>query len=306
MSRKKWNIDMIKSIVKDNTIVYSVDLRQINPSAYSAAIRNGWLNQLGLKHKNKTSKYTYEDAYNAAKKYKHIKDFRKENKVLYGVSVKNDWISSFDWFERDINPYENNVDCCYMYINYDKRIVYVGRTINKDKRDYDHRNMHNSNLKRYFLEYGCEIPEPIYYMDTSFPVEYGLFIEDKLVKWFKENGWTVLNKAKTGVLCGALGSTRRKWNKNKIDKAAEECNYDLTLFANKYRAAYRVMNKMGYNPGFILKKKPNGYWNDKNKCEAASKECHNRSDFAAKYSMAYLHSRENGWIDEFFPNKKGS
>ena len=302
--RGPWTFEEIKKIINDNYILYSVDLEQKYPNVYAAACRNKWIKMLGLKHKYKTSKYTFEDAMKIALKYKYIKDFRAKNKSLYGVSVKNGWMDNFVWFERNLNPYVADRDCCYMYINEDKKIVYVGRTIHKEQRDYDHRTSHNSNVKKYFTKYGCEVPKPIYYMDCAqFPVEYGLMIEDKLVQWFKDNGWTVLNRAKTGIKCGAIGGIRKKWTKAKLDAAAEECNYDLTIFVNKYRSGYRAMRDMGYNPGFVLKKKPNGYWNNKERCEEAAKKCRNRGEFGQRYSMAYLHSKNNGWLEEFFPKK---
>lgn len=45
-------------------------------------------------------------------------------------------------------------------------------------------------------------------------------------------------------------------------------------------------------------------WNDYEKCLAASKECKHKTEFSKKYRTAYRYSKENGWLDDFFPIEK--
>lgn len=54
----------------------------------------------------------------------------------------------------------------------------------------------------------------------------------------------------------------------------------------------------------VRNKMPKGYWNDHDRCMEAAKKCKNRYNFSVKYSNAYLVSRINGWLDEFFPAKE--
>ena len=46
-------------------------------------------------------------------------------------------------------------------------------------------------------------------------------------------------------------------------------------------------------------KKPDGYWNNKERCEEVAKTCRNRSEFSKKYLSAYLYSKNNGWLNDF-------
>ena len=299
-----WTYEEIKKIIQDNNIIYSVDLEHQFLNAYATAVRHKWLKKLGLKHKLH-SPYTYKEAYKVAKRYKTVKDFRSDNEALYIRCTKNKWIDTFDWLARDTSCYAADKDCCYMYLNEDLKIVYVGRTIHPLTRYLDHKNGRNSKVKQYFNEYGVELPEPIYYMNgAKFPVNYGLMIEDKLVKWFKENRWTVLNKAKTGTRSGALGGARKKWTEARIRKAAEECNFDYTVFSQKYGRAYSVYIKKNYSIPFIQRKRPNKYWNSKENCIEAASKCKNRAQFSKKYSQAYKISKDNGWLYEFFGKKE--
>lgn len=50
-------------------------------------------------------------------------------------------------------------------------------------------------------------------------------------------------------------------------------------------------------PNFV-KRKPNGYWNNKERCIEEAKKYDNLSDFSCKSSCAYNYSKRNGWIDE--------
>ena len=46
-------------------------------------------------------------------------------------------------------------------------------------------------------------------------------------------------------------------------------------------------------------KKPDGYWNDKGRCEEVAKTCRNRREFSYKFVSAYHHSKINGWLNDF-------
>lgn len=46
-------------------------------------------------------------------------------------------------------------------------------------------------------------------------------------------------------------------------------------------------------------KKPDGYWNNKERCEEVAKTCRNRREFSYKFVSAYHHSKINGWLNDF-------
>lgn len=217
-----------------------IDFYNNSGSAASAALKNKWINEYTwLERQHRLS---YEEAYQIALKYKTKKDFLENDQSAYHKSVKNKWIKDFVWIKKDTSPYKNDSDCCYMYLNEEKKIVYVGRTIHPKERDIKHRSK-DSRIANIFKSYGLDLPEPIYYMNgVKFPVEYGLMIEDKLVNWFKEQGWTVLNKAQTGISSGSLGQCKKKWTESNIRKCADKCN-SSGEFSARYPSAYEVACK---------------------------------------------------------------
>jgi hypothetical protein len=55
----------------------------------------------------------------------------------------------------------------------------------------------------------------------------------------------------------------------------------------------------------VVKFKTSGYWNVKENCKKHIEECdYNLVTFRQKYSRGYKSIRDNGWIDEFFPDRK--
>lgn len=49
---------------------------------------------------------------------------------------------------------------------------------------------------------------------------------------------------------------------------------------------------------YFVKRKPNGYWNDKNLCVEEAKKYRNLREFSQKCYSAYKKSKEHDWIDE--------
>ena len=56
------------------------------------------------------------------------------------------------------------------------------------------------------------------------------------------------------------------------------------------------------------KKKPYGYWSNKERCEEAAKNCRNIREFGIKYNAALRQAKIHGWVKEIsekcFTNKK--
>ena len=227
-----WNYERCyNEAMKYKTLI---DFWDYSGSAASAARKNGWITEytwLKTRHI-----YTYEEIREEALKYKTLKDFYTANKPLYRVARRRKWLYTFDWLEKGKNITEL-VDRCYMYIDNNKKIAYVGRTMRPAQRHNQHKN---GRIGKEFKKFGVELPYPVFYMDgAQFNIKYGLMIEDNLRKWFENNGWTVLNKAKTGIMSGSIGSASKKWSKKNVVKVANSCS-TLKEFYTKYETAYNV------------------------------------------------------------------
>ena len=92
------------------------------------------------------------------------------------------------------------------------------------------------------------------------------------------------------------------WNNiDNCKNAALECK-TRNEFKKKYDAAYDKSCKNKWLDEICIHmieiKKPDKYWDDKNKCRNAAFECKTRKEFSVKYSDAYMKSRKNKWLDE--------
>jgi hypothetical protein len=96
---------------------------------------------------------------------------------------------------------------------------------------------------------------------------------------------------------------KTKWTYEKCKEVALLCE-SRSEFQKKYRGAYKfalrnnILNDVCNH--MLYKQKPNGYWTYE-RCKKESKKYIKKSHFKINNSGAYVSSRKNGWLDEFFP-----
>lgn len=94
------------------------------------------------------------------------------------------------------------------------------------------------------------------------------------------------------------------WTKKKCHEEALKYCY-IGDFVNAHNGAYDKSCKNGWLveicSHMIQKKKPNGYWNDYNKCKEEALKYDKRSFFQKNSGNAFRYAINNGWLDEFFP-----
>lgn len=233
-------------------------------TAYQKALKNGWLDECDwfisryeLYHKSRTI-WTYEKYIEAANKCTNFGEFKEKYSGAVNAAYKNGWSTQFSHFRTPI-PKEHTADdrLIYAYEDREHMAVYVGLTYRLTKRDYQHRRGIHKKGKIYYdclykhcEKYGIEIPKPIVKME-------GLSAEDAQYYegWYKdkyaENGWTILNVARTGVNRSSLGGRVRKWDdKEKCRKLAYECR-NRTDFQHKYGGAYHTSKSNGWLEEFF-------------------------------------------------------
>ena len=111
--------------------------------------------------------------------------------------------------------------------------------------------------------------------------------------WISEYTWFVSPKVE------------RKWTYDTCYKAAKECSSKIE-FETKYSAAMNLARKNDWLKEYTWFKRPkatNIKWTYET-CKAESAKYAQRGDFAKYSKTAYLKSWKNGWLDEFFPEKK--
>ena len=279
------------------------EFRKGNGSAYNVALKNGWLDDITWLGESKTSKkWNYETCMEESKKYKSRNEFQKGNGSAYKVARENGWLDVYTWLKDErFDLYKDNIDSVYVYEFKEFNCAYVGRTLMRCKRKRDIAHIfHTDNdaVAKFAKEHNISVPEPIY-LEENLTLEDGAKQEEYWFNKYKEDGWTMLNSAKTGSI-GALG--KGKWNKKTCMEESKKYK-SRSEFRKGSNGAYIAAWKNGWLDEYTWLKrlvKPNGYWNYET-CMEESKKYDTRKKFCNGCVSAYQVAWKNGWLDDFFP-----
>ncbi len=199
-------------------------------------------------YKNKLNQkpggYTEEEVREEAKKYKSLYDFSNGSHYYYRAARRMEIINDLDFPERVQNPYTDKSITVYVYEFNETNSAYVGITDNKKRRKTQHKNadVKHSAVKKHSVENGIPIPDPKYVEENIYPLDAG-DREDYWRNKYKEEGWNVLNKGKTGKYSSSIGSLRKISDK-KILEAASQYTY-LKDFRSECAKMYAVASYRG-------------------------------------------------------------
>lgn len=251
----------------------------------------------------------HNNCYNAARECSSTSEFKIKYDRGYQVSRLNGWDKDYVWFEDKPCFYTDDVDSVYLYVWPKLKTIYVGRTVNPTDRNKQHRDNENDIVYKTIKKLGA----PKYYIiKTNIDVKTGLFYEDYYKIIYKENGWNVLNKAKTGIRSGsvgALGMHRR--TKQRCLEAAQQCS-TVGEFIERYNTLYIKSLRKGWLKEYTwlqYNRMQAGYWDVYENCRQESAKYRNKKDFQIGCASAYNASkrhRKGGrrWIDIFFPDSR--
>lgn len=247
-----------------------------------------------------------EECYNESLKYVNKHSFQKGCSTAYYAAFEMRWLKEFfKGRERAklYNNYEEKVHCVYVYEIKAHNTCYVGRTLRLNVRDKQHRNgvyRHGipeyDELHKFCKENNIEMPQPIV-LEENLNAPESQIKEDEYVERYRNDGWNVLNKAKTGIGVGSLGSVV-KWNYEKCAEISKNCEskQDMRI---KCPGAYHSSYINGWlDDFFISKKKPNRYWDIFENCQKEALKWKNVKEFSLKGGGAYNSSRKNGWLKD--------
>ena len=321
--KKKWNDEI--TIEESKKYTRRRDFMLNSPSGYDYAYRHGLLDKMTwLKYTPKKS-WNIDTCYKEAQKYNSRNEFKLSNNHAYNVARKNGWLDSYTWFNTLKYFGEDAVkkDNVYAYEFIELNYVYVGRTINIKTRDYEHRNgigynhHKESAVYKFAKLHNINVPT-VKILETNITILEGRKLEGIWLNRYIENGWNILNKAKCGENCGALGTLGRKWTKPKCEIESKKYNSRSEFRKNCLRG-YTVARKNGWldsytwlnNKKIIITKQnheKNKHVKKYNKriskytydyCKELSIHCTSRSEFKAYNPSAYTVARKNGWLDSY-------
>lgn len=297
MIRKKrgyWT----KERCREEALKYTLrkDFRISSGGAYSAASRNGWLDEICshmiCKYKKK-GYWTKERCWEIAIKCNTKTDFFISEPGAHKASKKNEWFDEI--CSHMIKPL-SGIYIIYAY-EFPDNYVYVGLTKNRVRRFEDHlynkkspvckHTKKTKNQPNLLILYEQEI-----YSDSE--------IKKQEIFWYnyyKNNNWNMLNKLKPGTLgvCGLYWTKERchkealKYKTRKEFKISNGSAYEAS---RRYKILDSVCSHM-----MTRKKKKRGYWT-KERCQEEALKYRSRSEFTKSNKGAYNAARRNGWLDE--------
>lgn len=234
--------------------------RKENSKAAQKASNMGWMDDYtwfenGYKYQKK---WTHEKCLKEGRLYDSRGHFKEGNPGCYRAARENGWLDEMTWF-RDLREFiYGRIYSIYRYVFPDCS-VYIGLTMDKARRDRDHRACtpeNSSAVKKHLDEMNKkkEIPEifktnrsskdfgksaygnneTIYtgfghvdypnveYLEDELTAEEAREKEDFWIKWHQKHGYSILNKAKTGKQTSSLGGIGRKWTKKRCYEEAKK------------------------------------------------------------------------------------
>jgi predicted GIY-YIG superfamily endonuclease len=240
-------------------------------------------------------KWTYEKCKQEALKYNTRKELRQNNTALASKIFREKWYELFNHMEHVGNKYNRLI---YVY-EFPDNHCYVGLTFNINERNRKHLSSEKSFVFIHRKETGLE---PKLVIKTDYiNVEEASIMESIIENEYKNNGWTILNKAKTG----GIGGGKIKWTYQKCKEEITKYN-NMTDVCVKSKGLYYALKTNGWVEelcSHIDRSKTRGLWNNKEKCYNEAIKYKNISEFRLNCWAGYNYSKINGWLNEFF-NKK--
>jgi predicted GIY-YIG superfamily endonuclease len=235
--------------------------------------------------------WTFDTCKEEALKYNSRGEFKKKSMGCWDKSRKKGWLNSICTHMITIgNRYKK---CIYVY-EFSDNYAYVGLTYNINKRNGEHLSENDSPVFKHIQETNLT---PILKQLTEYiDVEESIKLEETYLQEYKNNGWDILNIAKTGSIGGGI----IKWN---YDNCFEEAlKYESRSdFKNGSIGAYESCLRNDWInivcSHMISKQKQSGYWTFET-CKEEALKYDSKSEFRKSASNCWNISRINMWLDD--------
>lgn len=302
-SKRIWNFESCMNLAKQCRT--KSEFKSKNAAAYQVARKKGWLSDYtwfedGFKlfAENKTI-WNYEACLLESKKYKTRSEFCKKAVGAYTAALNHSWLDNFSWLRNeafDLLP--DQVDSVYAYIFEKEKTVYIGRTLKRcqKKRDRDHIINISDTVAKYAKEKNLPIP-PMTVLEDNLSLEKGSKQEGEWLNYFKGQGYSILNKCKTGAI-GAVG--RGKWTQPICFQEAQKYTKLVDFYTNS-KCAYRAANENGWLKDYYWLErghKERVLWTDE-LCIKESKKYTSKTEFNSHCSGGYKYALTHRLLDSF-------
>lgn len=268
---------------------------------YKLALKKGWLKDYTWFEEK--FKWTYEACLKVAKHFKTKSDFKQNQPKAYNAAIRHGWISHFDWMLKTrVNVLLELVDCVYLYHFEEYNAVYIGRTINKSRRDREHIfNKDDDTVAKFASKHKCPVPKMII-LEDNLSIVQGQEREDYWINQYRQQGYHILNKAKTGLGIGSLGKLEcTKWSKKTCYEEAKKYSSRKEFQIGNVSAYTRALQR-GWLKEYTWFKRPrtwNKVW-DKESCYQEALKYKTISSFRKNNLGAYNAALKNKWTKDYF------
>lgn len=224
-------------------------------------------------------------------KYDYKKDLIKNNHSCYDKIIRKKWYELFKHMEKIGNKRKRLI---YVY-EFDNNSCYVGLTGNIQRRDIQHKSKKNNDCIYKNIQSGISYKLIIVtdYIDSHTASEK----EGEILNEYKNNGWIILNKTKTGN----LGSSDEKYTFDFCLSQALKYKSKREFIKNNKKIYHAMVGKKYiddiYKKMNWKRKKTENYWNYDN-CLSESLKYENVSDLIKNNVACYGAIIKNNWLND--------
>jgi len=237
--------------------------------------------------------WTKERCKEVALKYKYKTDFKKGDGSAYAKTYSKKWQDYVCSHMEIVGDRKHR--CIYVY-EFSDNHAYIGLTYNIENR----KNRHTKKGTIYNYIHKTNLEPKIIQLTEYLDIETAKEKEEYYVNHYRENGWNILNIAKTG----SLGGNILIWTKDKCFEIAKICK-NKKQFREKYVGAYNAVRRNNWleEINFFLKD-TESLWDTKLKCHEQALKYDTRSEFSNSHKGAYDSARRNDWLDDICSHMK--
>lgn len=227
-----------------------------------------------------------------ALKYETIGNWRKFSGGSYMASYRNGWIEEC---VDHMKPIGNKFKRLVYAFEFSDNFVYIGLTYNIQKRKRQHFSSHNkSSVYDHFIK--TKIDPKLILLTEYIDINSAKINEKMFVKNYKNDGWNILNKIKTG----GIGGNSIKYSKEICLEDAKKYNTrtDWRKFSNScYVTSSHNKWLSDCTKHMRRLKKPNRQWS-KIECIEDAKKYKNRTEWSKSSRGPYTKACKMGWLSE--------
>jgi hypothetical protein len=268
--------------------------RENSNNLYLLAWKNKWLNECTA-HMNSNKPKGYWNNFELCKvealKYNLRSQFKKKSSSAYHNAWTNNWL---DKCCAHMEILSNSHKRLIYSLEFPDKHVYVGLTYNPIERKKYHFKNSKSPVYKHIKKTKTK---PKFLKQTNF-INRNIASnkEGEILKIYENNGWTILNKIKTG----GLGGDILIWTKEKCIETAKNFISKMS-WKKAHCGAYQSALRNGWlnecTNHMISINKPKYYWT-LDRCIIESKKYQTKKEWSLKSFSSYKAAWKREWLDE--------